>query len=267
MTTGIKFVYTFCLGEYNFDNPGSNVVSVTSQAAGDHDKKNLTTTPLRETWRSTGVSTWQEIVIQANDLTVRPDTFAILNHNLSSQAIVQLQGSMTTSFTGASTVTFVWSKKHMVLMQDLGAAYNYYRFRILDTTNACGFIEIGRILAGLSFTFTNNEDITDDISIQPKDLAYKIPTEGFFRAFNQRVKIDTLQVKFSKLSTTVGSDTNYQGLLAMLEVVGETFPFLTILDPSDQAFQIMWGCIENLPGRMYTVNRYTDMSLTITEVY
>ena len=54
--------------------------------------------------------------------------------------------------------------------------YNYYRFRILDPSNPCGFIEIGRIVAGLSFTFENDEDISDEISVQPEDLAYKTKT-------------------------------------------------------------------------------------------
>lgn len=268
MSTGIKFLYNFSVGEYDLNNPGSNVLSATSTAAG-FDKLNLTTTPLREVWRSgPAINNWQEIIIKANDTTLIPDTFAILNHNFSSLAVVQIQGSMTSSFLApAFTLPVQWTKKHMVLLQDIGIAYNYYRIRILDPSNACGFVEAGRIVAGKSFTFTDNEDITDDISVTPKDLAYKTQTEGFFRAFNQRVKVDKLQVHFSKLLTTVGVNTNFLGLLALLDSVGETFPFLTIVDPLDQSFILQWGIIETLPGRTFGINRYADMTLDIQEVY
>jgi hypothetical protein len=268
MSVGIKFLYQFAVGEYDLNNPGSNVLSVTSTAAG-FDKKNLTTSPLREVWRSTtSISGYQDIVFQANDPSVVIDTFAILNHNLSSTAVVQVQGSLTSSFTApAFTLAFTWSEKHMVLLNDIGTAYNYYRVRILDPSNPCGFLEIGRIIAGRSFTFTNNEDITDSISIATQDLASKTKTEGFFRAFNQRVKVDTLSISFSKLKTLTGENANYAGLMAMFKAVGETYPFLTILDPSDQSFLIHWGIIDRLPSRSYGINRYVDMQLAIAEIY
>ena len=266
-TTGIKFLYTFLAGDYDYLNPGANVLSVTSQAAGDHDKGNLTTPALRETWRSTGVGSWQEIVIQTTDTTVTPDCFAILGHNLTSLAVVQVLGSMTTDFTGAVAVPMTWTKKHMVLLTSFGVAYNYWKFRILDPTNACGFIEIGAIRIGKTLTFTNNEDITDDITVTPTDKAYKTETEGFFRAFNQRVIVDQLQVSFSKLITTSNGGDNYAALRTMFDTVGVTFPFLTITDPNDQSFQLMWGVIDSLPSITYAINRYADLQLTIQEQY
>ncbi len=267
-TNGIKFLYSFSLGEYDYTNPGANVISVTSQADGDHAPINLTTTPLRESWRSgPGIEDFQEIIIQSNDLTVTPDTFALLNHNLTETAVVQLQASMTSDFvTPAFTIQLVWTKKHMVLLQSVGLAYNYYRFRILDPLNPCGFVEIGRIVAGKSFTVTNNEDITDEIEVSTDDLAYKMKTEGFFRAFNERVKVDKLGIRFSKLVTTTPGNDNYLGLIDMLDSVGETYPFLTITDPEDQAFQLVWGVVDNLPRKSFNINRYVDMSLSIQEV-
>jgi hypothetical protein len=265
-TIGIKFLYSFLVGEYDLNNPGSNITSITSFRQG-HEAINLTTTPLRESWRSIDVTGWQEIVIKANDLTETPDTFAILNHNLSKLAVVQLQGSMTSDFSApAFTFSFTWTKKNMVLLQDVGAKYRYYRFRFLDPTNGCGYIEIGKIIGGLSFTMTKDEDITDDITVTPDDKAYKTPTEGFFRAFNQRVIVDKLQIKFEKLLTSPDEDSNWQGLLELMSTVGETFPFLTIVDPFDQAFNITWGVIDTLPARMFGINRYVNMNLAIQEV-
>lgn len=268
MSVGIKFLYRFSVGEYDLNNPGNNILSITSTAAG-FDKKNLTTTPLREVWRSgSDISVWQEFIIEANDTEEAPDAFALLNHNLSESAVVQLQGSMTSDFsTPAFTLTLTWSEKHIVLLQDMGLAYNYYRFRILDPTNECGFIQIGRVIGGKAFTFADNEDITDDIQVQPEDLAYKTNTEGFFRAFNERVKVDKVSFRFSKLNTQSGENTNYLGLLELVKTVGETYPFLTIVDPSDQSFITLWGNIDRLPSRGFGINRYADLSMTIQEVY
>lgn len=267
MSTGIKFLYTFSVGEYDYNSPGSNVISITSQAAGDHDKKNLTTTPLRETWRSgPTIDDYQEIVIKANSLTEVPDTFAILNHNLTELAVVLIQPSMTTDFTGAPSLPVTWTKKHMVLLQDLGVAYKYYRIRILDPTNPCGFIEIGRFIAGRSFTFSNNEDITDEIQLSMEDLAYRTQSEGFFRAFNERVKIERLSFRFAKLETSQAGGQNYRALMKMIDNVGVTYPFLTIVDPADQQFLLHWGVLDSLPGRSFGINRYVDLSLQIQEV-
>lgn len=266
-TTGIKFLYTFTGGDYDYTNPGANVLSVTSTAAGDHDKLNLTTPALRETWRSTDVNDWQEIVIATTDTTIDPDCFAILNHNLTSLVVVQVQGSQTTDFTGAPTLVMQWTEKHMVLLADYGVAYRYWKFRILDPTNACGFIEIGAIRIGKTLTFTDNEDITDDITVQPSDKAFKTDTEGFFRQFAQRVIVNQLQVNFSKLKTVEGTSVNYPALADMFDTVGETFPFLTITDPGDQSFYMLWGCIDTLPSLTFGINRYADLQLTIQEQY
>lgn len=268
-TTGIKFLYSFAVGDYKFENPGGNVISVTSEADGDHGKINLTTTPLRETWRSDdSIASFQDIIIEANDLTLVPDTFAILNHNLTDAAIVQLQASMTDDFLApAFTINMVWSEKHMVLLQSPGLAYNYYRFRILDPLNPCGFVEVGRIIAGLSFTMSDNEDITDDIDVAQDDLAYRMKTEGFFRAFNERVKVDKISIRFSKLITTSPDNANFLGLKALFKSVGETYPFLTIVDPDEPAFQMVWGNIDSLPRQSFNVNRYVDMNFSIQEIY
>lgn len=266
-TQGIKFLYQYSVGEYDYDNPGSNVISVTSQAAGDHDKVNLTTNPLRQTWRSATLDP-QEIVIHANDLTDAPDVFALLNHNLSDEAVVILYASFSTDFTvPALTLPFQWNEKHMAIVTDLGLAYPYYKIKIIDPTNGCGFIEVGRIVAGKSLTFTNNEDIADSFQVSTQDLASQTPTEGFFRASNERVKIETLSVTIPKIDSRTGSNDNYTGFTKMTKFVGTTLPFLTIVDPFDAYFVLHWGQAQTVPSRSYNINRYTDFTLSVQEVY
>lgn len=268
-TQGIKFLYQFSVGEMNAGNPGVNVISVTSTAVGDHDKKNLTSQPLRETWRSTDTTT-QEIVLQANDTTVIPDVFAIMGHNFSSNAIVTLMGNNSNSWgSPAFQVTLAYNKKIMAYVGSLGAAFQYYKVKIQDAGNPCGYIEIGRILAGKSFTFTSNEDIDDNFSISTQDLAYQMKSEGFFRASNERVKIASTTLNFPQLNSSPanGPTDNYEGLLSLADFVGTTLPFLTIVDPSDPYFKIFWGQFNKLPSESYSVSRYVTLKCDIDETY
>ncbi len=266
MSQGARFLYNFSIGSPNVSNPGVNVISVTSTATGDFDKAHLCTNPLRETWRSSDVSL-QEIILEANDLANPIDTFALLNHNLTSLAVVTLQANNFNNFSSpAFSTTMVWNKKHMVYLNELADNYQFFKIKILDPTNPCGFIEIGKIVGGSALIMQSNEDITDDFTITPDDLAYQMKTEGFFRASNEKVKVDKLSVKFDKL-TTVGNADNYNGLLSMTEYVGTTIPFLTILDSNDSNFFIIWGQLNDMPSRAFTINRYTSLGLTIQEVY
>lgn len=268
MSTGAKFLYRFSVGELNYTNPGANVISVTSTAAGDHNKKNLTTYPLRQTWRSTTTAN-QEIVIQTNDTTINPDVFAILNHNLSENAVVQLYGNNSNSW-GAPAFSGVipWNKKNMAYIGSL-TAYNYWKIKISDAGNACGYVEVGRILAGKAFTLVDNEDIQDDIGVKTDDLAYKMNTEGFFLASNKRVRTQNISMVMPKLNTrsTLGATENYENMLTFADFVGETLSFLTVVDPGDPYFKIIWGQFSSMPTEDYTVNRYATFKLEIKEVY
>lgn len=268
MSTGIKFLYSFSLGAYDPLNPGVNIVSVTGTASGDFSSINLTSTPLREMWRSAAINVVQRIVIQANDLTDPIDVFAILNHNFSEDAVITLEANTTNSFAAPPfTRTLTWNEKHIVLSETVSTAYEYWRLSILDTGNACGYLQIGRIVGGTSLTLLEDEDITDDISIAPDDLAYQMKSEGFFRASNERVQVDKVQIRFDKLKTSSGDDTNYRALKEMFKEVGTTMPFLTIVDPADVYFELIWGQFDNMPSRSYGTNRYVTTTLAIQEVF
>jgi hypothetical protein len=266
---GISFLYQFDLGNYNLTNFGANILSVTSTAAGDFDKGNLTTDILSQTWRSANTIGWQEIVIEA-DVQSRIDTFAILNHNLSETAIVYVQANISNNFL-APPVNFLvpYQEKHLILCQDFGAAYKYYKVKILDPANACGYIEIGRIVGGRAFTFDNSkgEDITDDIDLAWEDYAETMKTEGFFRVSNERIKTRTLSVNFSKLNTIMGMNKNWLGLRHFINYVGVSKPFLTIVDRNDPSFISLWGQLKDLPNERFTINRFVNLSLKIEETW
>jgi len=265
--TGISFLYRFDLGNRDIYTPGLNVLSVTSQATGDFDKSNLNTESTRHRWRSTDILNWQEIVIKAEKVS-NIDTFAILGHNFSEDAVVQLQANISNNWLAPPiTITIPWMRENMVWLEELGGQYEYYRIRVLDPTNPCGFVEIGRIVGGRATTMLNNEDITDSISISTKDYAEQMRTEGFFRQSNQRVKARTLSVKFAKLDTKTGNNDNFTNLRTLFDYVGISVPFLTIVDRQDPSLFTAWGQMDKIPSESYTVNRYMTMPYKFDEVF
>ncbi len=268
---GIKFLHEFSIGAYNLMNPGDNVISVTGTAPGDFSKTNLTTTALRESWRSAAVDVVQRIVIQANNTANPIDCFAILNHNFTEDAIITLQANTVDNWSAPPfSHVLAWNEKHIIYNAQANSAYEYWRVSVLDPGNACGFLEIGRLVGGtcLSMDTDDGEDITDDITVSQDDLAYQMKTEGFFRASNERVQIEKLSIKFDRIGADpAASRTNYLALKAMFREVGTTFPFLTIVDSSDPYFILIWGQFTNMPTRTYGINRYASTSLSVEEVF
>lgn len=267
MSQGISFLYEFDIGNRNIYNPGLNIISVTSQASGDFDKSNLNTESVRQTWRSSDILTWQEVVIEA-DVESAIDTFGILGHNFSEDAVVQLQANVSNNFVAPPiTLTLPWSRQNIVNTLPLGDIYKYYKVRVLDPTNINGFVEIGRIVGGRAVTMINSEDISDEFELGYEDMAKIMKTEGYFRASNENVKVRTLSAKFSKLVTVPGQNQNFIALRNMFRYVGITRPFLTILNREDPGFCSIWGQLLDLPNESYTVNQYVSQSIKIMEVF
>lgn len=266
-TQGVSFLHEFDLGNRNVNNPGVNIISVTSTAEGDFDKANLTTESLRHVWRSEDILSYQEIVIQA-ELKSKIDTFAILGHNLSDEAVIEIQANVDNNFVAPPfSISVPWSEDNIVSTNPFNDDYEFYKIRILDPTNACGFLEIGRIVGGRAFTLSNNEDITDDFEITLEDMADTMKTEGYFRVSNEKIKARNLSIKLNRLYTVPGMDANFQGLKRMFRKVGITRPILVILDRGDPSFCSMWAQIDKLPAENYSVNRFVSQSFRLSEVF
>ena len=267
-TQGISFLYQFDVGNKYVDNPAQQIQFVTSTAPGDFDVANITSESTRERWRSAEVLTWQEIIIKA-DLKSNLDTIAILGHNFTENAVIQLQANIANNFAAPPvTVNIPWRKDNLVWLNELGAEYEYYRLRILDPTNPCGFVEFGRFIGGRAFTFSNNEDIRDQFSIGKQDFADKMKTEGFFRQSNQRVKVRTLSASFAKLETKQGLNiANFEGLRTMFDIVGTTVPLLTVLDRGNPDLFTAWGQFDQIPAESFTTNEFMTSNFKFAEVF
>ena len=264
---GISFLYQFDLGNRQINNPGTNIISVTATAEGDFDKANLATDSTRHRWRSVDVLNWQEIVIQA-EIVSNIDTFAILGHNLTEDAVIVLEANISNNFIAPPiSVTIPWREDNIVWLSELGDDYEFYRLRILDPTNPCGYIELGRIVGGRAFSMINGEGISDDFTIAAKDYAESMGTEGFFRHSNQRVIARTLSATTAKVDTKSPNDANFIGLRKVFKAVGTTVPLLCIADRLDPALFVGWGQFNDVPDESFSTNRYVTMRFRFEEMF
>lgn len=267
---GISFLYDFVLGNRNVENPGQNIISVTSQAVGDFDKANLFIDSTRRRWRSSNVLTEQQIVIKT-DIEKEIDTFAILGHNFTPSAVVRIEANFNNEFTAppfSQVVPVDEDTENLILANDgFGAAYNYFRIRILDPGNPCGYVEMGRVVGGEAFTYQNNEDITDDYRVINNDESETMKTQGYFRASNENVVVREFSANFQKIKTELPDNQNFIQFRRMFKSLKTTRPFLMVLDRDNPNVLNMWCQFTKLPDFAYTVNRFVNYPIRIEEVF
>ena len=264
---GISFLYQFDLGNKNINNPGQNIISISSTATGDFDKANLLTDSTRQRWRSAEILTMQEIIIKA-EIKSQIDTFAILGHNLTEEALIRIEANIDNNFVAPPESHIIpWKKENLLWLSEFTGEYEYYRITILDPTNLCGYIELGRIIGGRAFTFSLGEDITDTFTVGKTDYSDKMRTEGFSTASNQRVKARSLRASFSKLDSKESNNTNWQGLRDLFDYVGITVPLLLIADRESPDLFAAWGKFQSIPDENFMVNLYVNESFRFNEEF
>lgn len=266
---GIAFFYEFDVGNKHFDNPQKNIVSWTSQAEGDFSIENITSESTRHRWRSANVLTEQVIVLKAEQASAI-DTIALLGHNFSEEASIFLEANIDDNWIAPPVkIRLPWSEDNIVYYTDqIGNDNSYYRIRVLDPTNQCGHVELGRFMAGRSLTLAdNNEDMTDSYSIAYKDMSEKMKMQGFFAQSNENVLMRSLSASFSKLETRTGFDENYVNLRSMFRYVKTTKPFLFIQETNNPNKLNIWGLMKDIPNDSFGIGDYVSFGFKMEEVF
>lgn len=265
--TSISFLYSFDLGNRHVDVPGQNILYVSSTAAGDFAVTNILTESIRNKWRSATALTKQEIIIKAEKKS-NINCFAILGHNFTEAALVQVQANYSNNFLAPPvTRTFAYSKGNLIIPTFFGGDFEYYKISILDPSNPCGYVEIGRVVGGVLVELNNNEDISDSYKIGYKDLSETMKTQGYFRASNENIIQRTFDATFQKIYTEVGRDENFNKLRLMFQTVKTVKPFLTILDYQNPYKFNMWGQLTDIPDETFNVNDFVSFPMKLEEVF
>ena len=115
--------------------------------------ENVQAIHLSNKWRTTAAAT--ENVVGGSAVAFTPDCAFIAGHNISSAAVVKIQGNDADVWVGP-TVDITMTRGKTVYYAFAGfAAHLYWRFLITDPTNPDGYIEIGRLWLGASTSLAN----------------------------------------------------------------------------------------------------------------
>jgi hypothetical protein len=236
-------------------------------AAGDFSLNNLNSDIVEQVWRSTAKSA----TIQ-NDVEISQgiflDTLAILGHNFTTSATVQLQGSNSPIFaTTPFSQNLVTELNNMYFISPTipSVSFRYWRFVINDQTNAFGYLQIGTIIFGSSIIF-NNECIVDQVKKRKVHFSDKVRTQGFTNVSNDRALKNAVTFSFKYLNYNL---ENYSNLSEVIDLVRTSLKALWIPDPRFTSRFAIFGKLSEIPIESHLVlgadSDYVDMELTIDE--
>jgi len=219
----------------DFPSRGTTGLNWTANSTepGDFDVNNVNTDITEEIWRSaTGVTTGLTFDCDTEiPQGVFLDTFAIINHNLTSSAQVFLIGSNNASHapTGIIIPIQVTDDNLYYISPDLPlTGYRYWRIAIDDGTNSDGFVSLGTVLFGATRLFSG-ECFVDEIEFEHKDFSDKVLTQGHTNVSNSLALKRVVALQFRLLRTLLG---NFELLRDVFKVHRTTHKCLWIPTPS-----------------------------------
>lgn len=178
---------------------GENWMANTTEP-GDFSVYNLNTDIVEQYWRSadtvvTGIQLDCDTEINQG---VFLDTFAMLGHNLTKSATINLLGSNVSNFASVGisiTIPQALENTYWLSPELPIAGYRYWRLQIDDPTNPDGYIKIGTLLFGAAKIF-QGECFVDELEFTLKDFADSVKTEGFTNVANSRAQKRVLRLDF-----------------------------------------------------------------------
>ena len=250
-------------GNNAWGNPiatGANWKTNSVNAAIDYEIANVNSDIVEQTYRSqigtiTGINLDCDVETEPGTFL---DTFAILNHNLTSSASITLIGSTLSDFSVIGKTINIQSRVDNIyhieefLPED---PYRYWRLQISDPTNTNTFIEIGTILFGEAIIFTADECMNDNILKKPIHFFDSVRTEGFSSVKNNRSLKNRISMTFESLRWDKG---NWQKLDGIFKDARTSLKCLWIPTPSVTRPEIterfaVFGKITELPEEQHNV--------------
>ena len=186
--------------------------TASSQAVGEYYPYNVNTDIVEQIYRSaTGTAALTTLTCDTGITQGVPiDTIAILGHNFTKSALVQVQGS-NDNFATAPNISFNMTTEleNMYYISPTfptAAGQNrYWRFIIQDSTNPDEYVEVGTILFGTADIFSTRECFENPVVTGFRHFKDELRTEGFTNVSNDRALKKFLRLKFSKLNFFKGN--------------------------------------------------------------
>jgi len=210
-----------------------NWVSDPIAASGDFGTDNLNTDIVEQVYKSTTATLVNLTCDTGLPQGVPVDTIAILNHNFTRSATVQVQGSKD-NFATPPDITFDMTVETENMywiapsLPNVAGQNRYWRFVIQDITNPAGYLTIGTIIFGAANMFSVAESFTNPIVWGQRHFKDQLQTEGFTTDSNDRALKKFLRLKFGQLNYFMG---NYGMLRDMMSYARTSLKCLVIPTP------------------------------------
>jgi len=232
---------------------GNNWTAPAGTKAGDFSPNNVNTDVVEQRTQSPdGITVW-ELRCDTGQSNTFVDTIAILEHNLTTGAVVTFQASDSAGFGSIKynrTITIKKTNAFFILpvadFPPLSA--RYYRFLITDTTNPDGHIRIGTIVFGTSVIFSQNTTFDLPLTFGRRHFKDTIETEGFTSVSNDRATRRFLGLQFSQVDVNVG---DYTKLQAYYEDAKTDLKCLIIPYPCKPELFAVWAKLTQLPEEQH----------------
>lgn len=243
-----------------------------STLPGDFHVFNVNTDIVEQMWRSntgdiTGVTLKCDTEVSQG---VFIDTFAILNHNLTTSANVVLEGATDSAFASigfAETLTIIADHPNIYYIAPTlpTQGFRYWRITISDPTNTETSLQIGTILFGSSIIF-QGECFTQRVRKTTKHFADRVRTEGFTNVSNDRALKFSVGLEFLNLDFSRG---NYRNLRAVLDHQRTSLKCLWIPTPQFPQRFAVFGKLPEIPVEEHNVIAetadYVNLNVEIDE--
>jgi hypothetical protein len=262
-TTNMRILWEFGSDGIEYAN-----FTASSEALNDYEIINIKSDMVERTWRSTGIaSEWVQWDAGAGQV-MGVDTLALINHNLSQNAVVTLlaygQGSdeAPPDFDGSATLTTVLTMptdptEDTLLYCNASAvtsatSYRHWRVRLEDPSNDAAYLEIGRLIAGEAFVF-DTENCAQDIEFSYKNYKNEVNLNGYTSASNNRALKKNLRLSLPNLNAI--SQTNYSEWNRMIKYCRDSLKMLVIVDPVSPYRFSVFAKLQEIPAEK---TRYVD---------
>jgi hypothetical protein len=267
------------LWEFASDGRTYNNVFASTEATGDFQAINLKSDIVEQVWRSTGRnSEWFQI--DCGEGFVRLfDTIALINHNLTTGAVVRVKGYgaaydappgnwASVPVCATMTVPDGGGEENLYWISPTvpAASFRYYRVEIQDPTNPDGYIQIGRFVGGAALIF-QGENFNGRFQYAERNYKDEQSINGFTTISNNRALKKTLKIQLPSIDA-IGKQ-NFAGLRRYTRYSRDTLKALVIPDPSMPYLYTVFAKLREVPS--YDLNyvdgqtQYADISLEFDE--
>jgi hypothetical protein len=232
---------------------GNNWSSPQGTETGDFDESNVNTDVVEQRTQSPdGILNW-ELRCDTGAGNTFVDTIAILEHNMTTGAVVNFQASNDASFGTIvynRTITIEQTNAYFILpLADFPPeSARYYRFLISDTANPDNHIRIGTIVFGSSVIFSQNTTFDLPLSFGRQHFKDTIQTEGFTSVSNDRATRKFLGLQFSQIDVNTGDYTKLQQYFSDAKT---DLKCLVIPYPCKPSLFAVWSKLSRLPEEQH----------------